>query len=87
MDRKPPKIRDNTPAEEAEIQRQIANDPDTWSVAGKPTLRRGRPALPAEKKKQQITMLLDPDVLEHFKKKGKGYQTEINAVLRKAAGL
>jgi len=33
--------------------------------------------------KQQITLRLDPDVLAFFKAQGKGYQTAINAVLRK----
>ena len=33
--------------------------------------------------KQQITLRLDPDVLAFFKAQGKGYQTTINAVLRK----
>lgn len=33
--------------------------------------------------KQQITLRLDPDVLTFFRKQGKGYQTTINAVLRK----
>lgn len=32
--------------------------------------------------KKQITIRLDPDVLEFFKKKGRGYQSNINAVLR-----
>ena len=51
------------------------------------TARRGRPPLPSEQKKQQVTMLLDPDVLDHFKKSGRGWQTRINAALRRAAGL
>ncbi len=34
-------------------------------------------------KKKQITLRLDPDVLAFFRKHGKGYQTTINAVLRK----
>ena len=34
-------------------------------------------------KKRQITLRLDPDVLDFFRKHGKGYQTTINAVLRK----
>jgi uncharacterized protein (DUF4415 family) len=34
-------------------------------------------------RKQQITLRLDPDVLAFFRKHGKGYQTNINAVLRK----
>jgi uncharacterized protein (DUF4415 family) len=33
--------------------------------------------------KQQITLRLDPDVLKFFRKHGRGYQTAINAVLRK----
>jgi uncharacterized protein (DUF4415 family) len=33
--------------------------------------------------KQQITLRLDPDVLMFFKEQGRGYQTTINAVLRK----
>lgn len=33
--------------------------------------------------KKQITLRLDPDVLAFFRKTGKGYQTSINAVLRK----
>lgn len=33
--------------------------------------------------KQQITLRLDRDVLHYFKSRGKGYQTAINAVLRR----
>ena len=33
--------------------------------------------------KKQITLRLDPDVIEFFQKKGRGYQSMINAVLRK----
>jgi len=33
--------------------------------------------------KQQITLRLDPDVLAFFRNGGRGYQTTINAVLRK----
>ena len=32
--------------------------------------------------KKQITLRLDPDVIEFFKKQGRGYQSMINAVLR-----
>lgn len=34
-------------------------------------------------KKIQITLRIDPDVLNFFRKRGKGYQSTINAVLRK----
>ncbi|HEY5162635.1 MAG TPA: BrnA antitoxin family protein [Terriglobales bacterium] len=37
--------------------------------------------------KQQITLRLDPDVLAFFRKQGKGYQSTINAVLRKYVEL
>jgi uncharacterized protein (DUF4415 family) len=47
----------------------------------------GRPRLPGDVKKQRVTIMLDPDVLAHFKATGKGWQTRINAALRKAAGL
>ena len=33
--------------------------------------------------KKQITLRIDPDVIDFFKKQGKGYQTVINEVLRK----
>ena len=33
-------------------------------------------------KKKSVTVRLDSDVLEWFRKQGKGYQTRINAVLR-----
>lgn len=33
--------------------------------------------------KKQITLRVDPDVLTYFRKHGRGYQTIMNAVLRK----
>jgi uncharacterized protein (DUF4415 family) len=33
--------------------------------------------------KKQITLRIDPDVLAFFRKQGKGYQSNMNAVLRK----
>ena len=48
---------------------------------------RGRPKLPSEIRKKQVSILLDPDVIAHFKKQGRGWQTRVNAALRKVAGL
>jgi uncharacterized protein (DUF4415 family) len=48
-------------------------------------LRRGRPALAAPKK--QVTLRLDADVVESFRAGGDGWQSRINATLRKAQGL
>ena len=35
-----------------------------------------------EKEKKQVTIRIDKDVLDFFKKMGRGYQTKINQVLR-----
>lgn len=48
-------------------------------------VRRGRP--PSATTKEAIHIRLDPDVLAHFRADGPGWQTRINAALRKAAGL
>jgi uncharacterized protein (DUF4415 family) len=37
--------------------------------------------------KEQVSIRLDRDVLEHFQGDGPGWQERINAALRKAAGL
>lgn len=45
----------------------------------KAVIRRG---LPVGKNKVQVTLRIDSDVLEWFKSQGKGYQTQINSLLR-----
>ena len=47
--------------------------------------RRGRP--PKAAVKVATSIRLSPDVLDHFKATGPGWQTRIDAALRKAAGL
>ena len=47
-------------------------------------MRRGRPELPEEERKQKVTMMLDRDIVAHFKKDGRGWQTRLNAALREA---
>ena len=47
----------------------------------------GRPLLPDEVRKRRVSIMLDPDVIAHFKAGGRGWQTWVNAALRKAAGL
>jgi uncharacterized protein (DUF4415 family) len=34
-----------------------------------------------------VSLRLDPEVLAHFRRSGRGWQSRINAVLRKAAKL
>ena len=62
---------------DAEIDASIANDPDwsddwNWSEA----------VLIIPPKKKAISIRVDEDVLDYFKKEGAGYQRRINAVLR-----
>lgn len=47
----------------------------------------GRPRLPERYRKRRVTIMLDPDVIDHFKAGGKGWQTRVNAALRKVAGF
>jgi uncharacterized protein (DUF4415 family) len=37
--------------------------------------------------REQVTLRLDQDVLEHFQSEGPGWQDRINAALKKLAGL
>ena len=44
-----------------------------------------KPTLPGAK--EQVTLRIDRDVLDHFQQDGPGWQDRINDVLRKVAGL
>lgn len=50
----------------------------TWTRPGRPI---------SENPKKQVTLRLDPDVVEKFRASGKGWQSRINAELRKALGI
>jgi len=89
--------------EEERIQAGIAADPDNpeWTEEDFRNARpfadvfpelmenirraRGRPA--AESPKKQVTLRLDADVVERFRADGRGWQSRMNAALRRAAGL
>lgn len=47
--------------------------------------RRGRPV--SDSPKIAVTLRVDADVVEEYRKLGKGWQTKMNEVLRKAVGL
>jgi uncharacterized protein (DUF4415 family) len=49
--------------------------------------RRGRPPMLPSQRKRQVTINLDPDVVEAAKAGGAGWQTRINAALRRHFGL
>jgi uncharacterized protein (DUF4415 family) len=63
---------------DADIAKAVANDPDAipididWSDA----------VLVMPAKKKAISIRVDEDVLDFFKKEGEGYQRRMNAVLR-----
>jgi uncharacterized protein (DUF4415 family) len=38
-------------------------------------------------RKRAVSLRLDPDVIAHFRRSGRGWQSRINALLRKAAKL
>lgn len=90
-----------TDEEEAEIQRQIASDPDAPELTDEQLaqarpfaevfpelaekMRRnigGRPKL--ENPKKAISIRLDADVIEKFKRTGPGWQARMNDALRRA---
>lgn len=88
-----------TDEEEAEAQREITLDPDApeWTeaewVRARPASEvlphlvseyrraRGKQKAPV---KEKVTLRLDADILAHFRREGKGWQTRLNDVLRKA---
>ncbi|MGH8181395.1 MAG: BrnA antitoxin family protein [Steroidobacteraceae bacterium] len=79
----------NTAAEESRIKAGIKADPDTRELAAKdfsklipfPEMvrRRGRPK--AARHKVPVTLRLEPEVVEHFRREGRGWQTRINDAL------
>ena len=52
---------------------------------GRVPVPRGRPKSP--RPKQPVSLRLDADVISHFRRTGRGWQSRINSVLRKAARL
>ena len=88
-----------TDEEEAEIQRQIAEDPDApeWTEED---WARARPAIEVHPElvewslrrrgkqkaptKELISIRLDSDITDHFRADGPGWQTRLNDTLRRA---
>ncbi|NGO52890.1 BrnA antitoxin family protein [Allomesorhizobium camelthorni] len=96
----PNRIRPLTDEEEAEIQKQIAADPDDSDVTdgelaqARPfkdvfpdlykKIERARGRPKLEKPKQVVSIRLDQDVIAKYKATGKGWQARINDVLKNA---
>ena len=74
---------------DAEIERGIASDPDTFALDAD-WFKRAKlvmpklvmPELAVPKAKEAVTIRVDANVLQWFRKAGPGYQTRINAVLK-----
>jgi uncharacterized protein (DUF4415 family) len=64
---------------DADISRAAAADPDTRLVDAE-WFKRARLVMPQAK--EMVSLRLDQEVLDWFRKTGRGYQTRINAVLR-----
>jgi len=62
----------------AEIEARVASDPDEADMV----MDWDNATVETPQSKAVLNMRIDRDVLEYFRKKGKGYQTLINAVLR-----
>ena len=71
------------PDDAPKLTQEWADTADAYR--GKKLLRRGRPKL--DKPKEQISLRLDPDVIESYRASGPGWQSRINEILRKAAHL
>jgi uncharacterized protein (DUF4415 family) len=63
-----------------DIDAAIASDPDAAPAMTAEDLARARIVYPEPKR--QISIRLDGEVIDWFKREGPGYQTRINAVLR-----
>lgn len=64
-----------------DIERAIADDPDAAPILDDAFWRNAE-ILDPRHEKSTITMRVDDDVLDFFKRGGPGYQSRINAVLR-----
>src|SRR5262249_20232469 len=71
------------PDDAPELTQAMAERADLYH--GDELIRRGRP--PSDHPKQALKLRIDPDVVEHFRASGPGWQTRINDALRRAAQL
>jgi uncharacterized protein (DUF4415 family) len=93
-------IERTTPEEDAAVHAAALRDPDNpplteefWKNAQPMSperlrrLRGQRGPQRSKPLKQRVSLRLDPDIVAHFKKRGPGWQSRINATLRKTLKL
>ncbi len=73
---------DNPPLTRDQLKRMRPISKETLDFINR---ARGRP--PSESPKQAVSLRLDQDVIEHYKKSGPGWQSRMNEALRKQAKL
>jgi uncharacterized protein (DUF4415 family) len=71
------------PDDAPELTKEYFEQADLYH--GNKLIRRGRP--PSANPKQALKLRIDPDIIEHFRATGPGWQTRINIALRRAAKL
>ena len=65
---------------DGEIRKAVRGDRDAAPIASAEWLRRAKLIEP--KPKKAVSIRLDEDILDWFKRQGRGYQTRMNAILR-----
>jgi uncharacterized protein (DUF4415 family) len=63
-----------------EIEQAVRKDPDA-ELLDEEWFQKAKLVVPTAEK-TRITIRLDEDIVEYFKREGKGYQSRINAVLK-----
>ena len=75
--------RDNPEWTKADFAKAVRHKPGTTLLEAANQVRSGRPRL--ANPKRAVKLRLDADVLASYRKTGRGWQTRMNADLRKAA--
>jgi uncharacterized protein (DUF4415 family) len=65
---------------DSDIRKAVRADREAAPIASADWLRRARLVEP--KPKKAVSIRLDEDILDWFRRQGRGYQTRMNAVLR-----
>jgi len=81
----PVRARVSEPKSEPKPEPQVDVAKPAASTASRTPGKRGRPK--SANPKRQITLRLDAEIVDHFRAKGRGWQTRINSALREAVRI